>query len=209
MTKSAACLPQDDATRKEAPMYRGLLGYFPAALFRVAEHSQISDKKHNPGNPEGPTWARDKSSDHLDCIVRHLSEMHTDPDYHLRALAWRALAALQEHEERKGLAPGASARFPNRIKEMLERRAAELKDVVVRTPSGAHVLIAHPAQHMAVAAFKDEELRRATILPPPPDASVGEQLKASGYDQAAVDRFEALKAPDNGHSIHCECRSCA
>jgi hypothetical protein len=36
----------------------------------------------------------------------------------------------------------------------------------VKTPSGAHVLISHPAQHMAVAAFKDEELKRATPFKP-------------------------------------------
>ena len=106
----AEVLPQGDAERKDAPMFRGLLGYFPMALFRVAQHSLISDRKHNPGNVDGPHWARGKSSDHLDCIVRHLAEVHTDPDYHLRALAWRALAALQEHEERKGAAPGASSR---------------------------------------------------------------------------------------------------
>lgn len=108
------CLPQEDAERKAAPMYRGLLGYFPAALFRVAEHSLIADLKHNPGNPTAPNWARGKSVDHLDCIVRHMAELHTDPDYHLRAIAWRALAVLQEHEEAKGFAPGVSSRFEDR-----------------------------------------------------------------------------------------------
>lgn len=107
----AAVLPQGDAERKLAPMFRGLLGYFPAALFRVAEHSMKSDRKHNPNTPEAeaPHWARQQSTDHADCIVRHLCEAHTDPDYHLRAIAWRALALLQEHEERKGAAMGASA----------------------------------------------------------------------------------------------------
>ncbi len=104
-------IPQGDRERKLAPMYRGLLGYFPAALFRVAEHSMVSDRKHNPNTPENeaPHWARQQSSDHADCIVRHLAEMHTNPDYHLKAIAWRALALLQEHEERKGAAMGASA----------------------------------------------------------------------------------------------------
>jgi hypothetical protein len=93
-------------------MYRGLLGYFPLALFRVAAHSRRADEKHNPGAADGPTWARGKSTDHLDCIVRHLCELHTDPDYHLAAIAWRALAALQEHCEAQGYAPGASSRAP-------------------------------------------------------------------------------------------------
>ena len=107
----APVIPQGDRERKLAPMYRGLLGYFPAALYRVAEHSMASDRKHNPNTPEAeaPHWARQQSSDHADCIVRHLAEMHTNPDYHLKAIAWRALALLQEHEERKGAAMGASA----------------------------------------------------------------------------------------------------
>lgn len=164
--KSAAVLPQDDAERKDAPMYRGLLGYFPLALFRVAQHSLISDRKHNPGNPEGPTWARDKSSDHADCIVRHLTEMHTDPDYHLRALAWRSLALLQEHEERKGAAPGASSRFPQaaRVLEELKRKREQLL---------------HPAQELAVEAFKREQ----------------EDIAAEG--QFRGDRFAALKGGDD------------
>jgi hypothetical protein len=107
-------LPQEDLVRKAAPMYRGLIGYFPRALFRVAAHSFRSDRKHNPDKPESeaPHWRRDASSDHLDCIVRHLAEMHEDPDYHLAAIAWRALAALQEHEEKKGAAPGSRSVFP-------------------------------------------------------------------------------------------------
>ena len=41
--------------------------------------------------------------------------MHTDPDYHLRAIAWRALAALQEHEERKGFIAGPASKFPSSL----------------------------------------------------------------------------------------------
>ena len=114
-TRPVTVLPQEDARRKAAPMCRGLLDYFPAALFAVAEHAYRSDRKHNPDAPEGsdPHWARDKSSDHFDCIVRHLAERGTDPAYHLRATAWRALAALQEHMERvEGAAPGLASVFP-------------------------------------------------------------------------------------------------
>ena len=101
-------IPQEDEVRKAGPMYRGLLAYFPWALFKVAAHSLRSDLKHNPGNPNPPTWAREKSPDHADCIVRHLAEMHTDPDYHMAAIAWRALAMLQEHGEKtQGATPGA------------------------------------------------------------------------------------------------------
>lgn len=126
-------IPQDDATRKAAPMYRGLLGYFPWALFQVAAHSFRSDRKHNPDTPEAeaPHWSRGKSSDHPDCIVRHLAEMHTDPLYHLAAIAWRALAMLQEYGEREyGAAPGVSARFPSTVEKIrgdrgLSARAAD------------------------------------------------------------------------------------
>lgn len=103
-------IPQDDAARKAAPMYRGLLGYFPGALFEVAAHSMRSDRKHNAHLPEegAPRWNRGASSDHDDCIIRHTAEQHTDPLYHKTARAWRALADLQEYLEREeGYAPGA------------------------------------------------------------------------------------------------------
>lgn len=107
-------IPQGDKLRKQAPMFRGLLGYFPSALFDVATHSMESDQKHNPGNVDGPTWARSKSSDHADCIVRHLIDAGTkgtpNRRYHLRALAWRSLALLQEEGEAEGAAPGVSSR---------------------------------------------------------------------------------------------------
>jgi hypothetical protein len=96
-------LPQGDAERKAAPMCRGLLDYFPAALFAVAAHSARSNEKHNPGEPIH--WARGKSMDHADCIMRHLAERD------LTALAWRALALLQEQCEAEGAAPGLASRF--------------------------------------------------------------------------------------------------
>lgn len=123
----SSVIPQDDAERKAAPMYRGLLAYFPWALFKVAAHSLRSDLKHNPGNPNAPTWAREKSTDHPDCIMRHLAEAYGEKaagfvgtqddwtEYHLTALAWRALALLQEFgEAKRGAAPGASSKFPSR-----------------------------------------------------------------------------------------------
>lgn len=109
-------IPQGDRTRKDAPMFRGLLGYFPGALFEVAAHSLESDRKHNPDSTDGPHWARGKSSDHEDCIVRHLIDKDS-PDagirrYHLRSIAWRALAMLQEDCEAAGWAPGVRSVFP-------------------------------------------------------------------------------------------------
>lgn len=107
-------IPQDDKQRKLSPMARGLLHYFPAALFEVASHSMASDMKHNPGSKDGPTWARSKSSDHADCIIRHMIDAgkgETDEEvYHLTAIAWRALAQLQEAMEKRGAKPGVSSR---------------------------------------------------------------------------------------------------
>jgi hypothetical protein len=105
-------LPTDSAARKEIPMVRGLLDYFPAALAAVAQVSKAGNDKHNPG--EEMHHARGKSSDHADCIVRHLLERGTtdsdDGQRHSAKMAWRALALLQEELEAVGapLARGAT-----------------------------------------------------------------------------------------------------
>lgn len=114
-------LPQDDATRKASPMARGLLDYFPVALAAVAAHSYLANRKHNPG--EEINWARGKSNDHADCIMRHLIERGQVEEVELpdgevillrasAALAWRALALLQEELEAEGYAPGRASKFP-------------------------------------------------------------------------------------------------
>jgi hypothetical protein len=99
-------LPTDSAARKNIPLVRGLLDYFPAALAAVAEVSQAGNDKHNPGEPLH--WARGKSGDHADCIVRHIVDRGTiDPEDNLRhsaKVAWRALALLQEELEAAGAA---------------------------------------------------------------------------------------------------------
>lgn len=88
--------------RKEYPVVTGVLDYFPDAIAMVAHVSYIGNQKHNLGQPLH--WARGKSSDHLDCIGRHLSERYeieTDNIPHLANSAWRALAELQEFLEKK------------------------------------------------------------------------------------------------------------
>lgn len=106
-------LPTDSSARKDIPLVRGLLDYFPAALARVAELSRIGNEKHNPG--EELHWARGKSSDHADCLVRHLVDRGApDPGNgnlsHTVAVVWRALALLQEEEEAKGAPKARAAR---------------------------------------------------------------------------------------------------
>ena len=95
-------LPTDSEERKEIPVFSGVLNYFPLAIAAVARVSKRGNDKHNPGEPLH--WARSKSTDHADCIARHLIDVETlDPnsgEYEdAAALAWRALAKLQELEE--------------------------------------------------------------------------------------------------------------
>lgn len=93
--------------RKTLSMASGLLDYFPDALAEVSKVSWVGNMKHNPGQPMH--HARGKSMDHADCIARHLVErggydivMVDGQEHRIRhsgALAWRALALLQEELE--------------------------------------------------------------------------------------------------------------
>jgi hypothetical protein len=109
-----AQLPTDSAARKNIPLARGCLDYFPAALAAVAELSRAGNEKHNPG--EELHHARGKSTDHADCILRHLVDRGTvDPEDQIRhsvKVAWRALALLQEELESAGAGLARGARLP-------------------------------------------------------------------------------------------------
>lgn len=104
-------LPTEASNRKRVPIFSGVLMYFPDALAAVAEVSKIGNDQHNPGEPLH--WAREKSTDQLDCAVRHIMDYGTgvkldplDGGRHLAKAAWRVLAELQlsiekerEHEQ--------------------------------------------------------------------------------------------------------------
>jgi hypothetical protein len=97
-------LPTDSEARKDIPIFSGVLNYFPLAIAAVARLSKRGNDKHNPGQPLH--WSREKSTDHPDCIARHLIDIETVDAYtgeyeDAAALAWRALAKLQELEERR------------------------------------------------------------------------------------------------------------
>ena len=100
-------LPEDAEERKDVPILTGLLDYFPLAAAEVARVSKVGNDQHNPGQPL--RWARGKSTDHADCIVRHLLQRGTrdsDGTRHTAKVAWRALALLQEElEEEAGFSP--------------------------------------------------------------------------------------------------------
>lgn len=93
-------LPTDSAARKRIPMFTGLLKYFPDALASVAELSWEANEKHNPGEPVH--WAREKSSDHPDCVIRHMTDYAKGHREALREAAWRILAVLQLDIEAHG-----------------------------------------------------------------------------------------------------------
>lgn len=86
-------LSNEAQERKDTPVYSGVVRYFPLALAAVARLSKRGNDQHNPG--EVLHWSREKSSDHPDCIMRHLIDEDWD------AVAWRALAQLQLAEEKR------------------------------------------------------------------------------------------------------------
>lgn len=96
-------LSTDSAERKNTPIFSGVMNYFPLALAYVAKVSKAGNDKHNPGQPLH--WARDKSTDHTDCIARHLIEYDgVDPEdglLHAGKLAWRGLALLETELEKR------------------------------------------------------------------------------------------------------------
>ncbi len=120
--KKTMTLPTDSKERKDYPLFRGVLRYFSAALAGVARISKNGNDKHNPG--EEMYHARGKSTDHGDCIIRHLMDVEDLLAAYNRGntgiskqqildevsqMAWRALAFSQELHESLGapLAPGA------------------------------------------------------------------------------------------------------
>lgn len=89
-------LSEDAKERKGTPITTGVLDYFPRALAAVAQCSKAGNDQHNPGQPLH--WDKSKSTDHADCIARHLIDrdsIDTDGIAHAAKLAWRALALLE------------------------------------------------------------------------------------------------------------------
>jgi len=84
------------AGRKRVPVASGVLAYFPQAIRAIAHCSWVGNEQHNPGEPLH--WARDKSGDHDDCLIRHFMEagtVDTDGVRHTTKMAWRSLAKLE------------------------------------------------------------------------------------------------------------------
>jgi len=111
-----ALLPLDAKERKQIPLGSGVLDYFPAALIEIAKVSHAGNEQHNPGQPLH--WARGKSFDHWDTMLRHGVErgtVDTDGQRHSAKMAWRALAILQMECEAGGAPVARGSREPEGI----------------------------------------------------------------------------------------------
>ena len=94
----AACkgkhLPEDSKERKDIPIYTGVINYFPDAFVELAKLSLRGGVQHGQTR-ETLHWDREKSTDHLDALCRHM----IDGDW--AEVAWRALANLQVQIEKE------------------------------------------------------------------------------------------------------------
>jgi hypothetical protein len=89
-------VPTDAKVRKSLPLCTGVLDYFPDALLAVAAVSRAGNEQHNPGQPLH--WAKEKSTDEPDALLRHLvdrGKLDIDGQRHSAKVAWRSLAMLQ------------------------------------------------------------------------------------------------------------------
>ena len=90
----------DSKERKKRPVFTGVLRYFPDAIMEVARVSLAGNKQHHPDKPLH--WDRNKSTDELDALTRHLidaGKIDSDGIRHSAKVAWRALANLQKELE--------------------------------------------------------------------------------------------------------------
>lgn len=110
----------EQKNRKERPVARGVLDYFPDAIAAVANVSYVGNQQHNPG--ESMHWDRSKSGDHADCVARHLMErgkLDSDGLRHSAKVAWRALALLQIELENGADDNGLRQAQADRAKDIL------------------------------------------------------------------------------------------
>lgn len=111
-------IPETSVERKRYPLCTGLLDYFPDALAAVSKVSFDATQQHHPD--EGLHWDRDKSQDHADCVMRHLTErggFDGKGNRHSVLLAWRALALAQEELEAEfgfGISRASTKALPSR-----------------------------------------------------------------------------------------------
>lgn len=154
-------LPKDRNARKRAPMATGVLAYFPDALAAVAGCSLAGNEQHAPGEPLH--WVRDRSTDHTDCIVRHLVDhMTADPIDsdgvpHIVKVAWRALAEAQlflEAREREAQKRESAQEIVNRVNRAALETGSTIHMPVEAGGARGKTREEHAAPICAVCSFK-------------------------------------------------------
>ena len=101
-------LPHDAKARKALPLYTFLTQYFPDAIIELVKVSVAGNRQHNPGEPMH--WAREKSTDQLETVMRHIFDhgagvrYDVDDQMHLAKAAWRLLAEIQLFCEKRDAA---------------------------------------------------------------------------------------------------------
>lgn len=92
-------LPIDKKARKALPMWTYMTKYFPLSFIEEVRVAWTGNQQHNLG--QEMHWAREKSTDQLDCAFRHMMDhaLGTPKDidgcYHLAKAIWRLKAELQ------------------------------------------------------------------------------------------------------------------
>lgn len=144
--------------RKDYPLARGVLDYFPDALLEVANVSKIGNDQHNPGEPMH--WAKEKSTDEPDALLRHLidrGKRDTDGVRHSAKVAWRGLALLQrEIDAEKGR--NAQAASGVMVKSAMTGEETPLKDMDIGPNHRVLVGESYEYDPDELSELSDEEL---------------------------------------------------
>jgi hypothetical protein len=124
----ATTLPVDPKERKTYPIATGFMRYFPDAIVAVSHVSWAGNEQHNPGQPLH--WARGKSSDEEDTMLRHFLQsgtIDTDGQRHSAKMVWRALAILQKEIEADAVVEPLSGTRRTLLEQDVDRFSKELK----------------------------------------------------------------------------------
>lgn len=133
----ATTLPDEPAERKKHPIASGLLDYFPDALVAVSSVSWKGNEQHNPGQPLH--WARGKSTDEADTMLRHFLQRgsrDTDGTRHSAKMVWRALALLQKEIEDERVSINGQGSIGNAQGESVTSVRGDQKDNIYRDRQG-------------------------------------------------------------------------
>lgn len=105
---------KSDEERKTYPVYEGVIGYFRDAIYRLSRVSYDGNQQHNAG--QHLHWARGKSTDQRNCVMRHLMageeyDYSDEAEKHIFSRLWRDMADAQLYLERKyNIRPPVNAR---------------------------------------------------------------------------------------------------